>query len=284
MEGRKLIQVMTSIAPKLTGLSKDTKLRSMIVAPKDHVLIQWDLNQAESWCVAYFANEKTMQTLLKENRFHEHTAAAIAGCTEEVARLNKDIRYGGKQANHSLAYRMSYLRYIQQVAKNTDGKVILSPREGKRHVDIWHGLYKIEGWWAQLEYDLQAQNRTLTNPYGRPRTYFTQWGKELFKEATAGLPQGTVADHTNGAIQPELGIEGGLLEIHRQLVVTGLCRLINQSHDSGLAEVHKDKAEEVMARGKKLMERPLVINGEQFTIPVSVEIGERWGELKEVKV
>lgn len=264
---------------------KEVKLRSMIVAPKDHVLIEWDLNQAESWCVAYFANEKTIQTLLKENRFHEHTAAAISNCTEEVAKKDSNIRYSGKQANHSLAYRMTYLRYVMQVAKNTDGRLVLSNIEGKRHVDIWLSLYPgVPVWWSQIEHDLEAQNRTLTTPYGRVRTYFAEWGKELFKQATAGLPQSTVADHTNGAIHTDLGIAGGLLEIQRQIVRTGAARLINQSHDSGIAEVRREIAMEVAAKGKALMERPLVINGEMFTIPVGVKMGKRWGELEEVKI
>lgn len=263
---------------------KEVKLRSMIMAPKNHVLVQWDLNQAESWCVAYFANENTMKELLANNRFHEHSAAAIYGITKDEAHTDKKKRYMGKQANHMLAYRATHIRFVQTVAKNSDGKIVLSNIEGKRITDVWHGLYRIENWWAQIEHDLEAGNRTLVTPYGRPRTYFAEWGKELFKQATAGLPQSTVADHTNGAIQDELGIPGGILEIYNQLVVPGACKLVNQSHDSGLAIAHREHAMEVAAKGKSLMARPMVINNETFTIPVSVEMGERWGEMEEVHV
>lgn len=273
-----------SSAGAKSGLKKEVKLRSMIVAPKDHVLIQWDLNQAESWCVAYFALERTMIDLLQRNRFHEHSAAAIYNITEEEAHVDKKKRYMGKQSNHMLAYRATHIRFVQTVAKNSDGKIILSNLEGKRITDIWHGLYKIENWWNQIEADLNTFNRTLTTPYGRVRTFFAAWGKDLFKQATASMPQSTVADHTNGAIQDEVGIPGGVIELYNQLVLKRACRLINQSHDSAIAEVPRVIASEVAAQGKALMERPLVINREQFTIPVSVEVGERWGELEEVKV
>lgn len=265
-------------------MAKEYKLRSMFVAPKDHVLVSWDLKQAESWCVAYFANEPTMKQELAHGDIHSHTAAAIYHEPKEAMRKDKKKRYVGKQSNHMLAYRASPYRLVQTINKESDGLVSVSNKEGFDIAEVWHGLYHLESWWSQIEVDLDLNGRTLVTPYGRIRTFFEAWGKELFKQATAHLAQSTAADHFNGAIHPELGIEGGWLAVYKRFVLPEIVRAVNQAHDSLLVECHKDRVGDVIEPITKLIGRPLVINGEQFTIPVECEMGERWGELEEVKV
>jgi len=259
---------------------KEYKLRSMFIAPKDHVLISWDLKQAESWCVAYFANEPTMKEELAHGDIHSHTAAAIYHELKELMRKDKKKRYVGKQSNHMLAYRASPYRLVQTINKESDGLVSISNKEGFDIAGIWHGLYHLENWWSQIEFDLDQNGRTLVTPYGRVRTFFEAWGKELFKQATAHLAQSTAADHFNGALHPDLNILGGLIEVHKQFVETNALRIVNTAHDSLVAEVHKDVAQHVIEPVTKLIGRPLIINQEQFTIPVECEIGERWGEME----
>lgn len=253
----------------------------MFIAPPGYVLISWDLKQAESWVSAYFANELTMKEELRDGDIHALTASAIFREPKEIVKHDKKKRYIGKQSNHMLTYRASARRYVQAVNKESDGLVTLSNKEGTEHTQIWHGLYHFEQWWSEIESDLASNNRTLVTPYGRVRTFFAAWGLELFKQATAHLPQSTVADHTNGAIQPELSIKGGLSEVYKVYVKTGALRIINQGHDSITGETPVHLMNEIAAGVRALMERPLVIKGEQFTIPVEVEAGERWGELEE---
>jgi len=59
-----------------------------------------------------------------------------------------------------------------------------------------------------------------------------------------------------------------------------LIKIINQSHDSIVAEVPNEMVDDVKEPVKLLLQRPLVVNGEEFTIPVDTEIGEVWGELE----
>jgi len=252
----------------------------MFVAPKDHVLISWDLKQAESWCVAYFANEPTMKQELAHGDIHSHTAAAIYHEPKEDMKKDKKKRYVGKQSNHMLAYRASPYRLVQTINKESDGLVSVSNKEGFDIANVWHSLYHLENWWAQIDYDLDANGRTLVTPYGRVRTFFEAWGKELSKQATAHLAQSTAADHFTGAIHPDLGLVAGLIEVHKQFVETGALRLVNTAHDSAVAECHKSHTGDVIEPVTKLIGRPLIINQEQFTIPVECEMGERWGELE----
>lgn len=263
-------------------------IRSIVVAPKDHYLVNFDLAQAESWVVAYLANEPTMKHVLQTGDLHRETAQHAFAEVDDVTwglfdKVEvKARRYTGKRFNHASAYRMSPSRAAEVINKDSDKPpfVVVTVAESKVFYQKWHSYYHIKGWWDEIEREL-GQTRTLITPYGRLRYFFAQWGNDLFKEATAYVPQSTVADHMNGCVQDELGIEGGVLKVDEFLVQPGHIRIINQSHDSILCEVPKTSALDICQQIVTLLQRPLVVNGEQFTIPVDCEVGERWGELKE---
>jgi len=279
-------------------------LRSMYIAPPGKVLVAADLSQAESWIVAYLANEPSMKYSLNESDIHTDSAAALfyptnsclhkwqkkedgetRFCTKCAIEIVKSARYIGKRYNHASAYRMKYVRAAEVINKDSDKPpfVTVTLSESKMFQERWHARYNLKNWWADIENKL-ANSRTLTTVYGFRRTFFSQWGDELFKEATAFEPQSTVADHFNGAIHPELGIRGGLIEIYRQLVVPYKDhKIINQSHDSCMMEVPASSGVEIGQRMMALLKRPIVIKGEEFTIPTDGEIGERWGEMEPLK-
>lgn len=286
-------------------------LRSMIVAKRGYTLIMCDLSQAETWIVAFLSGQEEMKKSLLYGDIHTDTAGAIFcgdvmcehnwmrdkqskekqwRCEHDCTRINGEpvlvteiMRYSGKKCNHAYAYDMGPDRNAQVINKESDQPpyVTVTVKETKLMYDAWHRYYyKIKPW----HNDTQAQlgnNRTLITPYGRERVFYAGWGKELFKEAYAYVPQSTVADHFNGAVQPELGIKGGLIEVKRQIVdkSNGDIKICNQSHDSLIAEVPTQLVNELAPQITSILYRPLVVNNEQFTIPVDVEVGERWGEL-----
>jgi DNA polymerase I len=265
-------------------MSKLLPLRSMFIAPKDHYLVEFDLSQAETWIVAYLADEPRMKQSLHHGDIHTDTAAAIYNTpTTEITPIQ---RYLGKKGNHQLSYGSTHYMLARSINHESDEPpyITISIPESKVIYDGWHEIYLIKDWWDDIQDELSKFNRTLTTPYGRKRTFFQSWGKELFKEAYAYKPQSTVADHTNGAVQKELGIEGGVREIYKRLVTKGTIRLVNQSHDSIIAEVHKSIYTNIIGQVTNLLRRPLVINGEEFTIPVDCKYGDRWGELEKVEI
>jgi DNA polymerase I-like protein with 3'-5' exonuclease and polymerase domains len=277
-------------------------IRSMIVAPPGKVLVACDLSQAESWIVAFLANERNMKHALMYGDIHTESAGnalfhAKASCAHQWIKQGKDkrwvceaclnevtevMRYVGKRYNHASAYRMGAERAAQVINKDSDKPpyFTVTVKQSKEFSAAWHTYFDLKSWWAEIEATLAA-TRTLVTPYRRKRTFFAQWGNELFKEATAYVPQSTVADHFKGAVQPELGVVGGLKEVHRQLVKPYPDhKLINESHDSCMLEIPLAIAPEIVARMKELIRRPLIVNNEEFTIPVDAEMGERWGELE----
>lgn len=295
-----MTNVITEQKPERVKIS----LRSMYIAPPGKVLVAADLSQAESWIVAYLANEPSMKYSLNKSDIHTDSAAALFHpensclhrwrkredgetrfCTICEIEIVKSARYIGKRYNHASAYRMKYVRAAEVINKDSDKPpfVTVTLSESKMFQERWHARYNLKNWWASIENKL-SNSRTLTTVYGFRRTFFSQWGDELFKEATAFEPQSTVADHFNGAIHPELGIRGGLIEIYRQLVVPYPAhKIINQSHDSCMMEVPASSGVEIGQRMMALLKRPIVINGEEFTIPTDGEIGERWGEMEPLK-
>lgn len=277
-------------------------VRSMIKAPPGKTLIAFDLSQAESWIVAFLANERNMKHALMYGDIHTETAGSalfhtgtgcghawqvrtkgeLWVCDKCAAEVTKLMRYVGKRYNHASAYRMGAERAAQVINKDSDKPpyFTVTVKQSRKFSEAWHNYYNLKVWWANIEAELSA-TRTLRTPYGRKRTFFAAWGNELFKEATAFVPQSTVGDHFNGKTHRELGIPGGLREIYRVLVKPYRDhKIVNQSHDSAILEVPTTVARDLIEPITKFMLRPLVINNEEFTIPVDVEWGERWSEME----
>lgn len=258
------------------------KIRSQIIAKKDHMLVSWDLAQAETWVVAYLANEPRMKEVLMTGDIHTLTASAIYNVP--LNEVVKDMRYIGKQTNHSSAYGIEPPHLCRTINRQSDKPpfITVSLQQSKYYSETWHGLYNIKGWWNEIQMELD-RTRTLTTPYGRVFYFMEPWGKELFKTAYSSVPQSTVSDHTKGNIQDELGIEGGLAVIDRDYVQKNVFQIIQEGHDSLISEIHKSSYESLMYECQAILHRPLVINGESFYIPVDIQYGERWGEMEEIK-
>lgn len=257
-------------------------LRSMIVAPKNKLLISCDLSQAETWVVAWIAEEENMKNFLLNSDIHIETACVLFSKAAED--IIKEERYIGKQNNHANSYDMRPPRMAQVINKRSDQPpfVTVTIAQCTKYQKGWHSLFSnIRPWHAKIKETLSKSMRLVT-PYGRTRTFFGAWDDTLFKAAYAHIPQSTVSDHFHGCVQPELGIKGGLLEISR-VVVNGEIKLVHDAHDSCMLEVPKEIASEVGEKVRSLLRRPMIINYEEVTIPVDLEIGERWGMLDKIK-
>lgn len=258
------------------------KLRSMIAAPKGKTFVACDLSQAETWVVAWLSEDPNMKHFLLTSDIHTETACEIF--SKPFDKVIVEERYIGKQNNHANSYGMGPERQSQVINKRSDQPpyVTVSVAQCKTYQAKWHDLYpNVRSCYHAGIQEQLSKNMTLVTPYGRRRVFFQQWGKELWKAAYAHIPQSTVSDHFHGCVQPELGIKGGLLSVYND-ICTDEIKLVNDSHDSCMLEVPKDCALEIGLRVKQTLKRPVVINGEEVTIPVDLEIGERWGEMEKV--
>jgi DNA polymerase I-like protein with 3'-5' exonuclease and polymerase domains len=264
------------------------KFRSMFIAPKDKYLLQVDLSQAESWIVAWEAGDENMKYSLQNGDIHTDTVTIIFDIPKEQVDKGGTQRYLAKRINHGSGYGMKAAK--QAAVINADSNeppfLIVTIPQVEVYQEKWHGhFWRVREWHSETRDKLRL-DRTLITAYGRKRVFYGQipMGEsgEFWKEAYAYKPQSTVADHFTGMLHKELGIPGGLKEIFRK-VVTDEIRVINMSHDSIILEVPKNCVNEIGQQCKSIFERPLVINGEIFTIPTDAEFGERNGEWEKIK-
>lgn len=274
-------------------MPKEILIRSQIRAGKGNVLIQCDLSGAEAWVVAYLADDPNMKYELANGDLHSFTAChlfdipfkkddpmyASDGKTKvRYAGVTKEKRYPGKRTNHSSNYMQGAGGLM--VAINTERIITISLPEAKRYQDVWQSIfYNVPLWWGKVKQKIWDTS-TLETVYGFKRTFYGSKDDALFRVAIAFEPQSTVGDHCLGAIQPGINEAGGLLEFHKRHKKHGDINIINTSHDSGVVECPAPVAKEIGLELSSLMRRPLMINGEVFTIPVDTEVGERYGELE----
>lgn len=257
-------------------MSRKIPLRSIIRARDGCSLISVDLSAAEAWVVAYLARDLNMQRELAGGDLHKYAASIIF--QKPTTEITKEERYVGKKGNHSLNYRTSAGKLCESI--NKEGIITVSLPQTKTYFERWHSAFSVRMWWAEID-DKLRRDRTLITPYKRKRIFFGLWNDDLLKEATAYVPQSTVADHMNGAVQPELGIEGGLLTIYRDIILPSKeeIRMIQTAHDSVVLECPRPLISETSEQTVSILKRPLVVGGETFTIPVDCDIyPERWGE------
>lgn len=279
--------------------------RSIFIASKGKLLVSIDLSQAESWIVAYLSDERNMKYALMNSDIHCVSGGAIYflnGCNHDWDKsnrtcikcnniLSKEQRYTAKRRNHASSYGMSPYKAMEVINSDSDKPpyVSISLSESKEHHKLWHSYYDIKSWWAEVK----SKDRQMTTTYGRSRTFYGQWldspidkPSDLEREKIAYEPQSVVADHFSGMIHPIVQKKGGLIEIYRQLIKPYVDHnIVNMSHDSCILELPKECAREVGLRSMRLLERPIVIKDEEFTIPCDGKIGDRWseGEMEELK-
>ena len=263
-------------------------IRSMYHAPPGKLLCAFDLSAAEAWIVAYLARDENMKRELRDGDLHSFSACGIfdipvdlniAG-KKKYAHVPKEQRYVGKKMNHAGNYRTGPFKIAEFI--NKEGIISISVAEAKKFHAKWLSTFNLQNWWSEIDY-IASTTRTMTTEYGFRRKFWGVYNDDLKKEMTAFEPQSTVADHMHGAVHPELGIRGGNLGIYHDIVKPSRGEIVmcNTAHDSVMLEVPKALVESVVPHVISLLRRPLIIKGEEFTIPVDAEVGERWGELED---
>jgi hypothetical protein len=113
----------------------------------------------------------------------------------------------------------------------------------------------------------------LVSPHGRRRQFFNKWGRDLWKEAYAQIPQATVSDQTKFAmLQGRRRIPGYLKDWFFLL----------ESHDSALALVRDELVPEYIKVMTEEFERPIdfknctLSRDYKLVIPAETVVGKRW--------
>jgi DNA polymerase I-like protein with 3'-5' exonuclease and polymerase domains len=279
-----------------TGCNLQTiprELRTMFIPDDGFELAEFDLNRGESWIYSHISEDPLMMKIhLDGDDFHAITAAAISEAFGEH-RSSKEIiegyandeawayklRYLGKRFNHASSYRMGPFRateVINGAADDTGITIVVS--QAKRAQSLWKQIYfGMGGWWDWIERELN-KTRSMTTPYGRKREFHDFWSTELFKQATASVPQSTSVDYLNC----------GMLGVYHNLVVPEVCgiNLLHQNHDSILVQYPVERRNEAIPLiQQELTKYSVKIKGHRtgtvydVKIPVEASFGLNWREL-----
>lgn len=141
--------------------------------------------------------------------------------------------------------------------------------EAKKKLKKYHDTYpKVRAWHKEIDRKLR-QDRTLINPFGRKRYFNDRFGGTLSREATAYLPQSSVADCMHRATK----------NIHAR--IPHPARVVLQIHDEIVIQCPDDDetVKEVSKIIEEELERPFEIDGKEISIPTEVERGHNWKEV-----
>lgn len=266
-------------------------IRSMFVPHKDHVFIEGDGSGAEARVVFVLAEDYNgLASMDQKPKIHAKTAAKFFGIP--VENIKKDangnwtpsipkvgITYYdmGKKGRHAGNYDMGAFRLTQMTH--------LDIIESTRILDIFHtnepNIRRIfhAGVIQQLRLD-----RTLINPFGRKRTFFSDLNDKTFKEGFAQIPQGTISDLTKFTAWR-------IKEALQEDWYYKLYRFLAEMHDALFSEVHKDIAMKYMETFKKIYERPISFRNmgqvlsRDFDLVIPLELSwssTNWNEMKEI--
>lgn len=262
-----------------TNLQNWPKSLRNIIVPNSNDLefTQADLKGAESMVVMYLCGDEMGIKMLADGKnIHINNARILWPDKSEQDILddkeqgkieNRDpmtIMYDkAKRIEHGCNYLMSWVA-LQKVIKCSaaEAKMLIARfLMHKPNLGLWH---------KEVEHEITT-TRTMVTPLGRKRIFYGRFGPELFREATAYVPQETVAHVLNI----------GLIRVYNKLCNHPQVNLINQVHDSILLEHPKSMREEIHSQLPNLMRVDLTIKGRQFYIPTELEVGDNWRDMKD---
>lgn len=279
-----------------------TDIRKMYIADPGYIFVESDLSQAEARVVALLAKDEKLVKMfeygvdihrvttgwikgncpnnLLEQFFAETDRTFAEDLKNQINKILKELiddetRQIGKKARHAGHYDMGKYEASMQLK--------CSEKLAGVFIDGFHKANpKIRGvFHAEIQDFLKSNERVLTTPHGRRRQFFGRWGEQLFKEAYANIPQGTVSDHLKFAT----------IRIRQRFPIA---RQVQEAHDSFLSLCPFDKnAQFPFAKLDKYVE---IIREElevpidfkncslprgQLVIPCDTSIGEKsWKEMK----
>jgi len=247
-------------------------LLKYMLADVGYIAYSIDLSQIENRIVAYIGRIFEMIEAFEAGYdLHRLTAALIFNkhpddiTTEDgtcdIGDGTHSERFWGKKSNHSLNYDIGY----KEFALTNE----VTEKEAKDLIESYHHAYPgVRGSFHEMVQSQLAKDRTLTNLFGRRRLFLDKWGRKLFKEAYAQIPQSTTADKIN---------EQGLEHIYYNQQWYAPVEILRQVHDDVGFQIPLSAGfiyhAESLLRLKKSLETPLEWHGREFIVPADITMG-----------
>lgn len=258
-------------------------MRKFLLPDPEHILYEFDLNQAEARIVAYIAPEPLMIRVFERgDDIHKLTASWIFNKPpEEISDIPGSCnlaggkyseRYLGKKSNHAFNYKLGYKSFALELE--------ITEREAKRIRDIYFRAYPGVSNYHRWIINELSKTRSLTNLFGLTRKFAGYWGDDLFRIGYSYIPQSSV---------PQIINDWGIVYIWENQDIFRPIKLISQVHDSLVHQISLnipiDEHIKMLKLIKKNLEQPLhwQATGNDFIIPVELKMSTKnWASIKKV--
>ena len=270
-------------------------LRSLFIPDAGYIFIEPDLSQAEARVVALLArDEKLLKMFTHGVDIHRVTECWIKdwriplletffNCLDfvESSQIAKELnnqmkgmmtdedRQEGKKFRHAGHYDMGKREAASQIGISESKAGVALGKFHSTNINI-RGVFHRE-----IVDFLDRSNRILTNPFGRQRQFLNKWGPELWKEAYAQIPQSTVSDH----------LKFSMLRIEAR---APWMEILQESHDSFLAQIKPDRLDEAKVIIREELESPIDFSKcslprGKLVIPCDISTSSTsWQEMKKI--
>lgn len=273
--------------------------RDIFVADPGHDFAQCDLAGADGWTVAAHCARLGDSVMLEDYLYglkpakiialmHFHGAVVNSWTREQIKQASKGINaetdktsnppyiyYACKRIQHGRNYRMGPAKCVSQIYMDTEGEVdfpvsVAEKLQGNydlryRGVDLWHNEYVFK----------ELRNKGyLVAASGNRRIFFGRKDDvHTMNEACSQEPQHNTTWVTNLALlklwrDPENHRSDGSLIIWP----------CHQVHDALCMQWPSELREWAIQKVRYYFNNPIIIAGQQITIPFEGHIGPSWGE------
>ena len=163
---------------------------------------------------------------------------------------------------------------VNSLAKKFGLPIQISEKRAQEILDIFHTRTpKIRRVFQSEVKSQVGRDRTLFNPFGRMRQFF---GNLKDEELYAQIPQSTVPD--------QVRLAG--LRLKKRIPSIRICA---ESHDALLFKVPEERVTEYSSIIREEFETPIdfrncSLSRGSLVIPADISVGDRYSELKKVKV
>ena len=256
--------------PNLQQVPRNKDLRSLFTAPPGRVFIEADYSQIELRVAAHYAQDPNMLKIYREGGdIHTETARTLCG-----GEPTKEDRSKAKAVNFGFLYGMQARGFVDY-AFDSYG-VVFTQAEAERYRELFFQRYSHLLTWHDKMERLCEANGGVSNLFGRfralPKIYSQfKWERnEAVRRAINSPVQGTASDLLLCAA----------VQIARELGPKYDLKIVGTVHDSILADVPVECAEECVADIKRIMAHPDALDafGIEFSLPIESDVGVGpWG-------
>lgn len=260
---------LSSSNPNMQNIPRTPLIKNEFCSKDRHVIMQADFSQVELRVAAIMSKDIRMAEVFESGGdMHRETAAVVYAVEPEE--VTKEQRNLAKKVNFGIVYG----RGAQAIADETGVPV----EEAQDFIDEYYRVYSGLKKWIKGQHDYARKRGYVVTPFGRKRRLPDASSSE-FKKRNEAYRQSVNTPIQSAA--SDLCVFS-MIKIHEWLTLEEdeIGGIMGNVHDSIILEVHEDAVDKVAVKVKWIME---TLRFDWLTLPIvaDIEVGKRWGRLKE---